>query len=120
MLCFGNRLSPVTKRDGHPSGFKLLSHTDHLSVFKSRERGVKHFLYRASEESCRGIPARFLQEVMRDDSFAGELDRLLTIFLAGLRSHTGAAQSAPTRTALSSPSSARTAAATRLCTSSSR
>ncbi len=63
-------LSQVPSYSGHPSNFRLLTRTEHIALYKSKERGTKHFVYRPSPKSCEGIPARFVQEVMRDDDFA--------------------------------------------------
>jgi hypothetical protein len=63
-------LSQIPSQPGHPSGFRLLNKTQHIALYKSKERATKHFLYRPSALSCRGIPARFVQDVMRDDTFA--------------------------------------------------
>ena len=65
-----NLLSRVPDFHGHPSGFRKLSTTQHMTLYKSKERGTKHFLYHPSPESCAHIPARLIQEVMRDDDFA--------------------------------------------------
>lgn len=63
-------LSKIPHYLGHPSKFRLLANTPHMALYKSKERACKHFLYRPSSKSCQGIPARFVQEVMRDDDFA--------------------------------------------------
>ena len=73
-------LSAVPGHTGHPSGFRLLSKTPHLELFKSKERATKHFLYRPSALSCRGIPARFIQDVMRDDEFVASSNPRCTEF----------------------------------------